>query len=89
VSRGKNAIIKKQVIIPNIGTSGTNGVLKDLGASGIDFRITITPVQTKIKANSVPILVISPTTLPGIKAANALTNTRKNKLDLYGVLNFG
>ena len=72
--------MKKQVTIPSIGTSGTKGVLNALGASGILFRMTTTPIQTRINANRVPILVISPTTLAGTKAAKRLTNTRNSKL---------
>ena len=89
VSPGKKTIINKQVPIPRIGTTGTNGVLNALGASGILFLNISTPIQTRIKANNVPILVISPTTLAGTKAANRLTNTRNNRLLLAGVLNLG
>ena len=89
VSPGKKTIINKQVPIPSTGTTGTKGVLNALGASGILFRNTSTPIQTRIKANKVPILVISPTTLAGTKAANKLTNTRNNVLLLAGVLNLG
>src|SRR5690606_8190120 len=89
VSSGKNAIIKKHTRIPAMGINGTKGVRKALGASGIVFLRTKTPIQTRINANKVPILVISPTTLPGTKAAKMLTNKRKNKLDLCGVRNLG
>lgn len=68
-----------------MGISGTKGVLKARGASGIFTRKIITPTQTNIKANNVPILVISPTTLPGTNAANKLTNTANSMLDLKGV----
>ena len=87
VSNGKKAIMKKQVKIPSIGTKGTNGVLNALGASGIVFRITITPAHTNTNASSVPILVISPTTRAGTKAANKLTKSMNSALDLEGVLN--
>ena len=89
VSPGKNTIINRQVPIPRIGTTGTKGVLKALGASGIFFLSTSTPKQTRIKANKVPMLVISPTTRAGTKAANKLTNTRNNRLLFAGVLNLG
>lgn len=89
VSPGRKTIINKQVAIPNTGTTGTNGVLNALGASGIFFRKTKTPIQTKMNANSVPILVISPTTLAGTNAANKLTKTRNSKLLFAGVLNLG
>ena len=88
VSRGKNTIMNKQVATPNMGTRGTRGVLNLRGASGIFFRITNTPMQTRIKANNVPMLVISPTTLAGTNAAKRLTNIMNRKLLLKGVRNF-
>src|SRR5690554_6684642 len=86
VSKGKNTIINRQTNTPSTGIKGTSGTRKALGAFGIVFRSTNTPRQTNINANKVPILVISPTTLPGTKAANKLMNTKKNKFDLKGVL---
>src|SRR4051812_7260508 len=87
VSPGKNTIMKRQVPIPKIGTSGTSGVLNALGASGIFTRMIQTPIHTSMNANSVPMLVISPTTLAGTNAANKLTNTMNSRLDFAGVLN--
>src|SRR5688572_5238226 len=89
VSIGRNTIINKQVAIPKIGIKGTIGVLNVLGSSGIFFRITHTPTQTSMKANNVPILVISPTTLAGTKAAKRLTKSIKNKLFFAGVCVLG
>ena len=89
VSRGRKAIMPKQTITPSTGTSGTNGVLKARGASGFDFLKIMTPIHTSIKANSVPMLVISPTTRPGINAAKMLTNIMKKIFEREGVLNFG
>src|ERR1043165_3104255 len=86
---GKNTIMNKQVAIPKRGIKGTIGVLNALGNSGIFLRITQTPIHTNMKANNVPILVISPTTLAGTKAANALTNSMKNKLFFAGVCVLG
>jgi hypothetical protein len=77
--------MNKQVRIPSIGTNGTMGVLNALGISGIFLRITQIPIQTRMKANKVPILVISPTTLAGTKAAKRLTKSMNNKLFLAGV----
>ena len=71
--------------MPKIGTSGTRGVLKARGRSGIFFRITQMPAHTNIKANKVPMLVISPTTRAGINAAKRLTNIMNKKLLLTGV----
>src|SRR5690606_33920118 len=89
VSNGRNAIIPKHTRIPRTGTSGTKGVRNARGASGWVFLRTSTPTHTRMNANSVPILVISPTTLPGMKAANRLTKTRKKRLDFQGVRYFG
>lgn len=89
VSPGRKTIMNRQVKMPIIGTKGTQGVLKALGASGKVFLITRTPRHTSINANRVPILVISPTTRAGINAANKLTNIMNKKLLLAGVLNSG
>ena len=75
--------------MPSIGTNGTNGVLNALGKSGILLRMTQTPMQTRIKAKSVPMLVISPTTLAGTKAAKALTKTINKRLLFAGVCVIG
>ena len=74
--------IAAQTIIPNIGTNGTSGVLNPRFASGSVLRMIITPAQTSMNANNVPILVMSPTISPGTKAANKPTNTNKIILDL-------
>ena len=85
VSIGKNTIMNRQVKIPRIGTKGTKGVLNDLGISGIFLRITQIPIQTRMKANKVPILVISPTTLAGTNAAKRLTKSMNKRLFFAGV----
>ena len=85
VSHGKKAIITAQVRIPMMGTKGTHGVLKARGASGIECRIIHTPPHTITKANRVPMLVISPTTLIGTRAANKLTKIQKRIFDFQGV----
>ena len=75
-------IMAEQTIIPSIGTNGTNGVLNWRGRSGSDLRRIIIPTQTKINANNVPILVMSPTTSPGTNAANAPTKIKNKIFDL-------
>ena len=89
VSHGSASIIAPQTRIPKIGTTGTNGVRNPRGASGIRLRMMSTPTLTRIKASRVPMLVISPTTLPGTKAANAPTKSMKNMLLLNGVRYLG
>lgn len=81
-------IMDAQTMIPKMGTRGTIGVLNCRGAFGFFTRNIQMPAQTRINANNVPILVISPTISPGINAAKAPTKTKNNKFDLYGVLNF-
>src|SRR4030095_9455143 len=78
-----------QTRMPRIDTNGNAGTVKPRGISGRRFRMIQTPAQTSMNANSVPILVISPTMLSGRKAANSEVNTKNNMFDLYGVLYFG
>ena len=81
--------MEAQTSIPNKGTNGTKGVLKGRLSWGSDFLKINTPAQTRINANKVPILVKSPATLPGIKAAKAPTKANKIQFDLKGVLYLG
>src|SRR5665647_221453 len=82
-------IIAPQTIIPKVETSPTAGTLNSLLISGCFFLMIQTPAHTRIKANKVPMLVISPTISPGIKDAKQPTNTKNIRFDLYGVLNLG
>ena len=81
----KPAIIAPHTTTARIGTRGTKGVRKGLGASGSLLRMMMIPIETSAKANRVPMLVMSPTTLSGMKAANRATNTKKIQLDFEGV----
>src|SRR6218665_918496 len=89
VSSGNENIMTRQVTIPRIGTNGTNGVLNGRSASGCCLRRIKIPRQTMTKANKVPILVISPTTLIGTKPAKRLMKIQSTQFDLDGVWNFG
>ena len=51
-----------------MGISGTSGVLKERGTSGMVLRTTSTAAQTSVKAISVPMLVISPASRAGTKS---------------------
>jgi hypothetical protein len=42
-----------------------------------------------MNANSVPMLVISPTMSPGMNAAKSAVKHEEHQFDLYGVWNFG
>jgi len=72
-----------------MGINGTNGVLNGLILSGSFLLMMITPTQTRINANNVPILVKLPATSPGMNPAKPPTKTNKMIFDLYGVLNLG
>ena len=63
--------------------------MKPRGMSGRRTRMIQTPAQTSMNANSVPMLVISPTMLSGMNAANSAVNTKNSMFDLYGVWYFG
>ncbi len=47
------------------------------------------PTQTMTNANSVPMLVMCPTTEIGAKAENSATNTMNSRFERHGVRNFG
>ena len=76
-----------QTKTPAIGTKGTSGVLKALGASGIFLRITKIPMHTKEKANRVPMLTICPKSLIGTNPAKILTKNIKKIFVFHGVRN--
>src|SRR5258707_2985634 len=75
--------------MPSVDTTGTAGALNDLGSSGRRLRRIHTPAHTRMNANSVPMLVISPTMSPGMNAPNSAVNTKNSMLDFHGVLYFG
>ena len=81
----KPYIIAEQTNTPIIEVNLYAGVLKARGSSGFLTRSIQTPIQTNIKANKVPILVISPTISPGTKPAKTLTNAKMIQFDLCGV----
>src|SRR5437762_5987589 len=83
-SKPRPAIIARQTRAPSGATIHTAGVLNGAFAIFL-FRIIKMPMHTNTKANKVPILVISPTTLSGINAANKETKTKNTHCDLYGV----
>src|SRR5690606_33089617 len=85
LSIGKDAIKIKQTIMPNMGTSGTNGVLNGLSISGLVFRRTNKPIQASVKANSVPILSMCPKSEIGTKPAKKDTNTMNMRFVFQGV----
>src|SRR5579862_658398 len=76
-------------MIPTIGRKGTNGVLNGRGASGFFLRMTRMLAHTMTKANSVPMLVILPTTFNGRKAEKGATKHMKSRFERHGVRHFG
>ena len=71
--------------MPRIATTGSAGTVKPRSRSGRLTRMIQTPAHTSMNANSVPMLVISPTMSPGMNAANSAVNTKNSMFDLYGV----
>src|SRR6266550_4303474 len=88
-SAGRENINNKQVRIPRIGTSGTNGARNGRFALGLVLRIISTAPQTITKANKVPMLVISARILSGISPAIVATKRPVRIVDFQGVRNFG
>src|ERR1700730_7618672 len=82
-------IIAPHVMIPSIETTGTAGTRNPRSRLGLRTRKIQTPAQTRMKANNVPMLVISPVTSAGTKAASKPVKTKNSMFDLYGVLNRG
>ena len=85
VSAGRKSIMPTQHRMPSTGMRGTKGVRKARSAAGIVRRTTITPAHTRVKAKSVPMLVISPATRAGTSPASTLTSTMKSMLLRAGV----
>ena len=72
-----------------MATTGSAGTVKPRGMSGRRTRMIHTPAQTSMKANSVPMLVISPTMFSGMKPAKAAVRKKNRMFDFHGVLYFG
>lgn len=89
VSNGREAIWRKQIEAPRIGTTGTHGVLNGLSMSGLVFLRTITLIQTIIKASNVPIETSSPRMLIGRMPAMIMAIVPVIMVLIYGVLNLG
>ena len=89
VSESSEVIMAKQTMIPKIGNSGKHGTLKGLGILGWVLRKIMTPAQTMIKANNVPIEVILPNLEIGKNAAKNPVKNMNNKLERHGVRHLG
>jgi len=71
--------------MPSTATTGSAGTMKPRGTSGRRTRMTHTPAHTRMNANSVPMLVISPTTLSGTNAPKSAVKKKKMMFDFHGV----
>src|SRR5919108_3327392 len=74
-----------QVMMPSVATSGAAGTRNARSNSGCFTRMIHTPAQTRMNANNVPILVISPVTSAGTNAASAPVKTKNSMFDFHGV----
>src|SRR5947199_10039272 len=75
--------------MPRSAVIGSTGALKARGMSGRLTRMIQTPMQTRMNAKSVPMLVISPTMSSGRNAAKIAVKKKNSQFDLYGVLKRG
>src|SRR6185503_2131113 len=82
-------IMAKFQMMPRIGITGTHGVRNGRGVSGYVRRMIKTAAHTMTNANSVPILVMCPTTESGRKAENGVTKSMNSKFERHGVRNLG
>ena len=87
--RGSSNIRTKQKTAAIIGTQGTHGTLNERGRLGWVFRNTITPIETKTKAERVPMLTSSATVLIGVMPAIMATVIPVIQVLRKGVLYFG
>ena len=89
VSGSSDVIMARQTRMPKIGNKGKYGTRKDLGISGWVLRKTMTPAQTMIKANNVPMDVMLPNLEIGKNPAKKPTKTIKSKFERHGVRHWG
>ena len=82
-------IIEPHTTMPRIATTGSAGTLKPRGTSGRRTRMIHTPAHTRMNANSVPMLVMSPTMFSGTNAAKSAVKKKNMMFDFYGVRNVG
>src|SRR5881275_699987 len=78
-------IMALQVTMPSVATNGAAGTRNPRSSSGCFTRMIHTPAQTRMNANNVPMLVISPVTSAGTSAARAPVKTKNSMFDFHGV----
>src|SRR5689334_17753270 len=82
-------IMYADVMIPIMGVNGTHGVTNARFTGVPRLRRTQIPAQTMMKAKSVPIETISPSTLMGVRAPASATHMPTKTVERYGVRNLG
>src|SRR6476620_8058358 len=83
-SRGRPRITKKQSPAPTMPTTWTNGTRNGRFRSGSVYRSTMTPMQTSMNANSVPMLVRS-----YVSAASPMRDHSATKTPVISVVTYG
>src|SRR5260370_41948013 len=89
VSSGRLNISTTQQTIEMRGSSGTQGTRKPRGRSGCFLRNTITPAETRMNANSVPMLERAANQLTSKTPAGIPTANPATQVLICGVLYFG
>src|SRR5690349_6840175 len=89
VTPGKLYIHQREKAMPRVETTGTMGVLKGRGKSGLRRRSTHTPPETMANASKVPMFSISPSWLMGRDAAKKATKVPTLSVEIHGVRNLG
>ena len=79
------SISQNEASTERIGITGTNGTRNGRSRSGWLRRSTITPIATRMKANSVPMLTSSASVFSGMKKASAATTAPVIRVVRYGV----
>src|SRR5947199_9388029 len=72
-------------MIPSVQTTGAAGTRNPRSSSGLRTRMIQIPAQTRMKANNVPILVVSPVTSAGTNAARTPVNLNNTTTYVEGL----
>src|SRR5260370_37273159 len=74
-------IMALQVMMPRVATSGAAGTRNARSSSGCFTRMIHTPAQTRMNANNVPMLVISPVTSAGGNTRGAAGGKKEKQFE--------
>src|SRR2546423_5763966 len=78
-------IMALQVTMPSVATNGAAGTRNPRSSSGCFTRMIHTPAQTRMNANNVPMLVISPVTSAGPSGAGGPGENKKKNVGFLGL----